>query len=108
MKKKDKKEMSLSEAAGQILPGVGKAFMDLIRSIGAPHDKEVHNHPLGAGFAQKDAKAAEDTTDSETVELPTMTWTKKQITSYMEANSIKLNSGDTKRDLLDKIKWSSK
>jgi hypothetical protein len=102
MKKKDKKEMSLAEAAGQILPGVGKALMGLIRSLGAPHDKEVHNHPLGVGFAQKDAKAADD----ELQELPTMVWNKKQIKNYMEANEIKFNSGDTKRDLIDKIRMN--
>ena len=89
---KKKKEMSLTEAAGSILPGLGKAFMELINAIGSDINEETK---------QKLAS-----TDDEILESPTMAWTKAQIKSYMVAQKIKFNSGDTKKDLLQKIKWS--
>tara|TARA_B100000287_G_scaffold416963_1_gene452252 strand:- start:150 stop:437 length:288 start_codon:yes stop_codon:yes gene_type:complete len=93
MSKKNKdKDMSLSEAAGNILPELGKAFMKLIQAIGSDINEET--------------KQKLQSTDEEIVENPAMSWTKKQIQSYMLANEIKFNSGDTKQDLLDKIKWS--
>ena len=41
--------------------------------------------------------------DSET---PSMDWKKKEIKAWMKKQEIKYNSGDTKQDLLDKIKWN--
>ena len=34
---------------------------------------------------------------------PDDTWTKVELKKYMDTDSIKYNSGDTKQDLLDKI-----
>ncbi len=92
--KKSKKDMSLTEALGSILPGIGTAFKELIYSMGHSHDKKAHNHSVN--------------TDDATAEMPNMGWTKKNIKSYMHANDVKYNSGDTKKDLLQKIKWASK
>ena len=41
--------------------------------------------------------------DSET---PSMDWKKKEIKAWMTENKLSYNSGDTKQDLLDKIKWN--
>ena len=42
----------------------------------------------------------------EIVEDPTMKWKKREIKSWMDKKEIKYNSGDTKKDLLEKIKWN--
>ena len=97
--KKNKEDMSLTEAAGSILPEFGKAIYNFIRSIGGGHDKSEHVHDYSSDVKIKVESdfLAED---------PNMGWTKKQIKSYMHANKIQYNSGDTKKDLLQKIKWS--
>ena len=38
-------------------------------------------------------------------EVPSDSWTKAQMKSYMDDRSISYNSGDTKADLLEKIEW---
>jgi len=42
----------------------------------------------------------------ETAEEPSMKWKKREIKSWMDKQNVKYNSGDTKKDLLDKIKWN--
>ncbi len=54
------------------------------------------------GFSKEEVKAWKELT----YQQPTMKWTKKKIKSYMDKNKVKYNSGDTKSDLLDKIKWN--
>jgi len=38
---------------------------------------------------------------------PDKTWKKAEIKEYMSKQGIKYNSGDTKHDLLQKIKWGN-
>ena len=38
---------------------------------------------------------------------PDMSWTKKNIKNYMDDLKVEYNSGDTKADLLDKIKYKT-
>ena len=47
------------------------------------------------------------TSDFTLTDEPSMKWKKKDIKTYMANKNIKYNSGDTKNDLLEKIKWNS-
>ena len=99
MANKKKKEPSVVEAAGSILPEFGKALYEFITSIGKTDEKKENDF---AGDVQ--IKVDPDFLSED----PNMGWTKKQIKSYMDANKVKYNSGDTKKDLLQKLKWSKK
>jgi len=57
---------------------------------------------IDKGFSVDEVKAWKEITNKQ----PTTKWTKKRIKVYMAEFKIKYNSGDTKADLLDKIKWN--
>ena len=57
---------------------------------------------IDKGFTPEQVKGWKELTYRQ----PTMKWTKKRIKGYMNDNKVKYNSGDTKADLLDKIKWN--
>jgi hypothetical protein len=59
------------------------------------------------GFTNfKLTEKAEYPYNAELSEDPSMKWTKKELKNFMEIHKIKYNSGDTKSDLLEKIKWN--
>lgn len=45
---------------------------------------------------------------AENIEAPTILWTKSEIREWMDRKEVKYNSGDSKQNLLNKIKGTKK